>query len=172
MNENWSKVRALVSDVDGVLTNGSIVVSDVGEIKSFSVRDGMAIKLWQRSGRPFAILSGRASEPVLRRAKELGIDVVKTGRLDKQTAMEEIAESLGIPPNEMAYVGDDLPDLAPMSMSAASFCPRDAVPEVRAEAGMVVDVNGGSGVIREVVECLLKANGQWDEIVDSYRVKP
>lgn len=171
MEQKLKRVRAVVSDVDGVLTDGSIVVSEAGETKYFNVRDGMAIKLLQGSGMPFAILSGRASQPVLRRAQELGIEVVLTARLDKQVAIEEISVKLNIPVDEMAYIGDDLPDLAPMRLAAISFCPQDAVAEVRAIADVVLPVDGGKGVVRLATEALLKAQGKWAEILTAFEVR-
>ena len=163
-------IRALVSDVDGVLTDGSIVVSEQGETKFFSVRDGMAIKLLQKAGIQFALLSGRASKPVTKRAAELGIDVVKTGRLDKQTALTEIAAELGVPFENMAYIGDDLPDLAPIRLCAVGFAPKDAVDEVLAAADHVAPVDGGRGVVRYVAELILKAQGRWADIVAGFEV--
>ncbi len=168
--ERLKEIRALVSDVDGVMTDGSIVVSEAGETKFFSVRDGMAIKLLQKAGIQFALLSGRASKPVTKRAAELGIDEVKTGRLDKQTAITEISRALGVPFHQMAYIGDDLPDLAPLQLCLAGFAPMDAVEEVLAAADHVVPVAGGRGVVRHVAELILKAQGRWAEIVARYEV--
>jgi len=168
--ELLKKITVVVSDVDGVLTDGSIIVGPAGETKVFNVRDGMGIKLFQKSGGQFALLSGRASKPVLARAAELGIDVVKTGRLDKQTALEEIAAALNVDPSVMAYIGDDIPDLAPIRMAALGFCPNDAVDEVKAAADCVVPLPGGGGVVRYVIEMILKARGLWDQYVAHYEV--
>lgn len=164
-------IKAVVSDVDGVMTSGEIYVGVTGETKIFSVRDGMGIKLLQKVGHQFAILSGRASEPVQRRAKELGIESVKTGRLDKQTALLEIEQEIGIPLKNMAYIGDDLPDLAPFAMVGMSFCPSNAVAEVLAAADHVVPVPGGKGVVRHVVEMILMAQGRWADCVKAFEVQ-
>lgn len=169
--EILNHITAVVSDVDGVMTDGTIIVSPEGETKHFSVRDGMAIKLLQKAGIEFALLSGRESKPLRQRADELGIRVIKTGRIDKQTALEEIVTELGIPVQQMAYIGDDLPDLAPIQMVAAGFCPQDAVPEVCA-AAHVVPVNGGRGVVRHVAEIILKQRGLWEGMVRHFEVKP
>ncbi len=169
--ENLTRIRALVSDVDGVLTSGSIFVGESGETKVFNVRDGMGIKLLQGAGYPFAILSGRRSAPLMERARELGIEVVKTGRLDKQRALEEIQQELGVPMEAIAYIGDDIPDLAPLAMAAAGFCPVDAVEEVKAAADHIVPLPGGGGVVRYVIEMLLKAQGLWRECVARFEVK-
>lgn len=164
-------IKAVISDVDGVMTDGSIIVNQAGETKHFSVRDGLGIKLLQKGGLEFAILSGRHSQPLRDRAAELGINVVKTGRIDKQTAMNEIVAELGIPAHHCAYIGDDLPDLAPLQMAAVGFCPRDAVAEVLGQADHVVPVSGGRGVVRYVVEMVLKAQNLWDPMVASFEVK-
>lgn len=163
-------VRALVSDVDGVMTKGEIYVGAAGETKIFSVRDGLGIKLLQKAGLEFALLSGRASDPVRARAQELGIRSVKTGRIDKQVALREIEREIGIPCHQMAYIGDDLPDLAPLAMVAVGFCPRNAVEEVRAAADLVVPIDGGNGVVRHVVEIILKAQGVWANCVSAFEV--
>lgn len=169
--ENLSKIRALVSDVDGVLTSGSIFVGESGETKVFNVRDGMGIKLFQGVGYPFALLSGRRSAPLAARAHELGIEVVKTGRLDKQRALEEIRAELKISMEAIAYIGDDIPDLAPLTMAAVGFCPMDAVEEVKAVADHIVPLPGGLGVVRHVVEMVLKAQGLWRGCVARFEVK-
>ena len=165
------EIRALVTDVDGVMTNGAITVGAQGETKTFNVRDGFAIKLLQKTGHEFALLSGRASAPVEARAKELGIAVVKVGRIDKQRALGEIVAELGIPANQIAYIGDDLPDLAPLQMAAVSFCPCDAAAEVRAIVDHIVPLEGGRGVVRYVVETILKAQGLWRSCVSRFEVE-
>jgi len=168
--ERLKDIKALVSDVDGVMTDGSITVSSIGEIKTFSVRDGLGIAQFMKLGYRFALLSGRASEPVQARAKELGIAVVKTHRIDKQTAITEISDELGIPLAEMAYIGDDILDLAPIRLAGLGFCPSDAVDEVRAAADHIVPVAGGRGVVRHVIELILKAQGRWPEVVSQFEV--
>lgn len=162
-----NQIKAIVTDVDGVMTNGGIIVG-AGETKVFSVRDGLAISLLRKTGHAFAILSGRKSAPVEARAAELGISVVMTGRLDKETAFREIVDQLGIPPEAIAFIGDDLPDLAPMRLAALACCPRDAVAEVRAAADLIVPVDGGQGVVRHVIELVLKAQGHWDQLVRAF----
>jgi 3-deoxy-D-manno-octulosonate 8-phosphate phosphatase (KDO 8-P phosphatase) len=169
--QNIHQIKAVVSDVDGVLTDGSIVVGPQGETKTFSVRDGLGISLLQKSGLAFALLSGRASAPVETRARELGIAVVKTGRLDKQTALLEIAEALNLGLDQIAYIGDDLPDLAPLQMAAVSFCPRDAVAEIQACVDEVVPAAGGRGAVRYVCERILKAQNLWDRHPAFFEVK-
>ena len=169
--EKLRNIKALVSDVDGVMTDGTIVVSEGGETKHFSVRDGLGIKLMQKAGLQFALLSGRHSAPLEERARELTITAVKIGRIDKQAALMELVAETGVPVEEMAYIGDDLPDLAPLQMVAAPFCPANAVEEVQAIAE-TVPLDGGRGVVRYVIERILKAQGRWDELVRYFEVKP
>ncbi len=163
--QHLNDIEAVVTDVDGVLTDGSIIVSEQGETKCFNVRDGMGFRLLQRVGIKVAILTGRSSFAVKNRARELDIDVLKMGRMDKQTALAEISEELGIAQDRIAYIGDDLPDLAPIRLAAMGFCPQDAVAEVLAAADCVVPVVGGAGVVRHVAELILKAQGRWFELV-------
>ncbi len=170
--ERLKQIEALVSDVDGVMTDGGITVGPEGEVKTFSVRDGLGISLFMGSGHRFALLSGRASEPVTKRARELGIAVVKTDRRDKQTALTEISDELDTAFDKMAYIGDDILDLAPLRLAALGFCPSDAVDEVRAAADHIVPVAGGRGVVRHVIEMILKAKGLWPDIVARFEVKP
>lgn len=169
--DNLKNIRALVSDVDGVMTSGEIYVGITGETKIFSVRDGMGIKLFQKVGHEFALLSGRASEPVQKRAAELAIRSVKTGRLDKQTALLEIESEIGIPLKQMAYIGDDLPDLAPLAMVGVGFCPANATEEVKAAADIIIPVDGGKGVVRYAIEQILKAQNLWQECVRAFEVQ-
>ena len=155
-------VRLLVLDVDGVLTDGSIVYSDSGEeFKRFHVRDGSAIKLWQRAGHAVAFLSGRSSAAVSRRAAELGVTLVLQGRADKSAALDEILAACGMTASETCAVGDDLQDLPVLTRAGVAVAVADACPEVRAAADYVTMTPGGSGAVREVVEHLLKLQGRW-----------
>jgi len=164
------RIKAIVTDVDGVLTDGSIHITPQGEGKTFSVLDGMGFKIAQKIGLKTAILSGRYSKVLDMRSQELGIETVKMGRLDKQSALLEIVEEMDIPLEEMAYIGDDLLDLPPLCMVLAGFCPLDARDEVK-EKARVVPVPGGKGVFREVVELILKAQGRWGDVLARFEVK-
>lgn len=155
-------VRLLVLDVDGVLTDGSIVYSDAGEeLKRFHVRDGAAIKLWQRAGHAVAFLSGRSSPAVSRRAAELGVTLVLQGRADKSAALDEILAACEVTAAEACAVGDDLQDLPVLGRVGLAVAVADACPEVRAAAGHVTMTPGGAGAVREVVEYILKLQGRW-----------
>ena len=159
-------IELLVLDVDGVLTDGLIVVDDLGvESKHFHVRDGSAIALWRRAGHRVAILSGRRAEVVDRRAAELGIAPVIQGAKDKAAALRELLGGLGVVPERACYMGDDLPDLPALAVVGLAACPSDALPEVRSACQLVSDREGGRGAVRDVIEAVLRLQGRWDELV-------
>lgn len=156
----------ILSDVDGVMTDGSIIIDNSGvETKSFHVRDGLGIKLWQQTGFMFGILTSRNSRIVKLRAAELGISIVRQGFEEKLAAAREIFATTNIQPAEVCYVGDDLPDLPVMLDVGLSVAVSDAVAEVRSTAKWVLDTPGGHGAIRELIERLLKAKGRWEDCV-------
>lgn len=153
-------VTLLVLDVDGVLTDGSIVYDDAGhEIKSFHVRDGVGIRSWQRLGFMAAILTGRGGGAVERRAEELGISLLRQGSSDKGAAFLEMCREAGVEPRDAAFVGDDWPDLAPMRACGYPIAVADAAEAVRSIAAFVTSTPGGRGAVREAVEHLLEARG-------------
>ena len=155
-------IRLLVLDVDGVLTDGSIIIDDNGvESKHFHVRDGAAIALWIKGGRQAAILSGRSARCVDRRAAELGISPVVQGSSSKGDALRAIVADLGVTLDQTAFMGDDLADLPALALAGFSACPGDAAPEVHAVADHVAAAPGGRGAVREVIEVLLKAQDAW-----------
>ena len=163
-------VRLLVLDVDGVLTDGSIVYSDSGEeLKRFHVRDGSGLKLWALAGMRTAILSGRSSPAVSRRAAELGIGVVLQGRSDKLAALAEILAATGCAASQSCAIGDDLQDLPLLNAVAVAVAVADACPEVRRMADYVTATPGGRGAARDLVEWLLKRQGRWDDLITSDR---
>ncbi len=153
----------VLSDVDGVLTDGAITIDNSGvESKSFSVRDGLAIKLWQQSGFTFGILTARNSQVVKLRASELGVTIVRQGFRDKLPAAREIFAQLGVQPEQVCYIGDDLPDLPVLYEVGLPVAVADAAPEVREAAEWVTNTKGGRGAVRELIERLLKAKGLWE----------
>ena len=165
-----SDIRLLCLDVDGVLTDGSILVDDQGvETKRFFVRDGTALRAWQRSGGVVAIITGRGGEALQRRAGELGIDLVRSRVADKGPVFQALLSELGITAREAAMVGDDLPDLPVLDRCGYPVAVQDAVPEVKAVARFVTSCPGGRGAVREVVEHLLQARGAWDAEVAFHR---
>ncbi len=157
-------IRLILSDVDGVLTDGLITIDNAGiESKTFHVRDGLAIKLWQRCGFRFGIITARSSQIVKLRAAELGIELVRQGATDKLAIAREIMQQSQTQPHEVAYIGDDLPDLPVMTAVGLSIAVADAVSEIRAAAVWTTQLPGGRGAVREAIERLLKAKGSWDQ---------
>lgn len=154
-------LRMLALDVDGVLTDGRITYSASGEeLKSFNIKDGLGIKLLQRSGMEVAIITGRRSPMVERRAAELGIETIVQGREDKLLALRELCEARGLTLAECAYMGDDLPDLAAIRAAGVGLSVADGAAAARAAADWVSSRAGGSGAVREACEALLDARGQ------------
>lgn len=164
------RVRWLILDVDGVLTDGRIVYADDGrELKSFHVRDGSGIKFWREAGNEIAIISGRSSPAVGRRAKELGIERIYQGQRDKREAFRELLSKTGADPSAIAAIGDDLPDLPLLHSCGVGIAVADACSELRASADYVTALPGGAGAVREAVEWILKRQGRWDAVVAGYR---
>ena len=162
-------IELLVLDIDGVLTDGRIIYADSGElIKAFDVTDGTGIKYWHRLGKVSALISGRDSAAVTKRADELGIERVSQGVKDKLPVFERLLEELGRGAAQTAYVGDDLTDLPVMRAVGFSVAPAQARPEVRAAADYVTRAEGGRGAVREVIELMLKAQGLWEGIMKRY----
>lgn len=156
-------IRLLLSDVDGVLTDGSIVIDNLGvESKTFFVRDGLAIKLWQRSGFSFGLLTARNSQVVKLRAAELEIPTVRQGFSDKLPAARKIFAELKVSPEEVCYIGDDLPDIPVLSVVGLPVAVADAADEVKNVATWVTTKPGGRGAMRELIERLMKAKGCWE----------
>ncbi|MCB9846204.1 MAG: HAD hydrolase family protein [Phycisphaeraceae bacterium] len=154
------RVRLLVLDVDGVLTDGSIYLDDQGnETKRFNVRDGLAIKVWQEAGLGIAIATARSGTAVRHRMRELGVATLIQGSMNKREALRSIEQRTGVPLNEMAYMGDDWPDLAPMAAVGYAMAVADAAPEVRNAAAWCSTRPGGRGAVREAIEHLLEARG-------------
>ena len=159
-------IRLILSDVDGVMTDGRIIYDNSGvETKCFHVRDGLGIKLWQRAGYHFAIITSRTSDIVRLRAAELGITTVRQGVSDKWTAALDVFKSLNIKPEETCYVGDDLPDLSVMRRVALPVSVGDGAEDVRQSARWTTRLHGGQGAIRELIERLLKAKAQWEDFI-------
>ncbi|HUP44803.1 MAG TPA: HAD family hydrolase, partial [Thermoanaerobaculia bacterium] len=155
-----SDIKVIVSDVDGVWTDGRIIYSgEQRETKEFHVRDGLAVKLAQRAGITVVLLTSRRSAAVERRARELGITEVRQGVSNKLEETERIAMKLGVSFDQMLYIGDDLPDLGPMKRVAVSAAPADAAPEVLEAATWKLASDGGRGAFRELVERLLRERG-------------
>ena len=157
-----SRIRLLVLDVDGVLTDGGLFVSASGEeAKRFHVHDGLALVAARKAGLQIAILSARASAAVTRRMTELGVGEVHQGVTDKAGALDALRERLGLAVGEVAMMGDDLPDLPAMAHAGLALAPANAAAEVKRAAHWVARRRGGDGAVREAVEMLLKSRRAW-----------
>lgn len=167
--EAAKRIRLVVLDVDGVLTDGSIWTGPEGElVKRFYTRDGLGLILLQKAGIPVAILTGRISKQTAMRASELGIKAVRQGKTFKGDDFLDIAKELGVSPEEVAYMGDDVPDIPPLKLAGLPACPADADPSVLPLAKFVSPAPGGQGAVRSLAELILRAQGKWDELVNTY----
>jgi 3-deoxy-D-manno-octulosonate 8-phosphate phosphatase (KDO 8-P phosphatase) len=159
-------LRLLLTDVDGVLTDGTVLfLPDGREAKAFHIRDGLGVVLARRAGLKVGLLSGRHSDVTEQRARELGIALVRQGVTDKGAGFREILKEEGLAPHEVAYMGDDLNDLPVITEVGLSGAPADAPFEVKSAAFMVTDARGGHGCFREFVEAILRARGDWDALL-------
>lgn len=169
MNERLEKIRMLLLDVDGVLTDGRIIFDSNGvESKFFNVKDGHGIKMLQRAGIEVAILSGRSSQVVTNRAAELGISRAHQGALDKLAVYGTILAETGLTDDQIAFIGDDVIDLPLLRRVGFAAVPSDAVAEVLPYAHFVTRNNGGWGAVREVCDLILQAQGAWEEATARY----
>ena len=161
-----SKVRLVVLDVDGVLSDGCIVFSNEGELfKAFNVRDGLGIKLLQRAGIEVAILTGRTSGIVARRAEELGMKRIEQGKLRKLPTLLKMLDELNISAEELAYMGDDLPDLPCLRIAGFAATPKNGNPDLFPYVHWRSSFDGGHGAVREMAEHILKSQGKWDALM-------
>ena len=164
MEDRLARVRLLILDVDGVMTDGRIILDGQGEeTKNFHVRDGQGLNLLIRAGIEVVIISGRQSRAVEHRAKELGIREVYQGVKNKVRVLEELIQRKGLEKEQVCCVGDDLPDLPLFREVGISIAVADAVPELLDAATFITKKRGGKGAVREVCEWILKASHQWPE---------
>lgn len=163
--ERCRALKLLLSDVDGVMTDGTVLLlPEGGEAKAFHVRDGLGVVLAQHAGLRTGVLSGRFSEAVKRRASELGMAIVSQGVSDKLSELREILDREDLEAHEVAYIGDDINDLPVLTEVGLSAAPADAPMEVRLQAFMVMDALGGHGCLREFIEAILRARGDWERV--------
>jgi len=160
-----ARVRLLVFDVDGVLTDGTITVS--GE-RRWSVTDGFGFLLARRGGLKTALCSGRDDPEIAARAERLKIDGLRLGRMDKGAGVAELAVELGVTPAETLFVGDDLFDLPGLAAAGVAAAPADARPELRRRADWVLSAPGGRGAAREAIEAVLRARGDWERVMAEF----
>jgi len=169
MEDKLKKVRLVIMDVDGVLTDGRIVLGGHGqEFKFFNVKDGHGIVLLHRVGIKTAIITGRKSEVVERRAKELGIPFIFQDSKDKLATYERLKRKAGVKDHEVAYIGDDLVDIPIMIRAGVAVAVADAHTQVKEAAHLVTQAPGGKGAVREFIELLLQIQGKWDKATGQY----
>jgi len=162
-------IELILADVDGVLTAGQIIFNNQGiETKQFHIRDGLGIRLWQRAGYKFGLITGRSSHVVKVRAAELGIEIVRQTAEDKLPVAQEILGQLNLAPERVCYIGDDLPDVPVIRYVGLGVAVADACPEARTAAHHVTTLGGGSGAVRETIELVLKAQRRWDDLIQKY----
>jgi 3-deoxy-D-manno-octulosonate 8-phosphate phosphatase (KDO 8-P phosphatase) len=168
------QIKILLMDVDGTITNGSVVLlsqpdGSALEIKTFDAHDGQGLSLARTSGLRTGVITGRGSAALRRRARELNIEFVYESQPHKISAYEEILEKTGAAESEVAYIGDDLPDLTVMKRVGLAVAVADSAAEVIAAAHFVTKAIGGKGAARETVELILKSKGIWEKMIDKAR---
>lgn len=157
-----TQVKAFIFDVDGVLTDGTLLALASGEqVRSFNIKDGFAIRHALKKGYPVGIISAREEEGVRRRLLSLDITDIYLGTENKQTAFAQFLAQHNLTPDQVAYMGDDIPDLAVMQQCGVAACPEDAVPDVMWVANYISGKPGGKGAVRELIEAVLKMQGNW-----------
>jgi 3-deoxy-D-manno-octulosonate 8-phosphate phosphatase (KDO 8-P phosphatase) len=166
IDERARRIRLLLFDVDGVLTDGVVVMhADGSESKGFHIKDGAAIVWAQRAGLPVGLLSARSSGATTHRAAQLAIRIVQQGVTSKLSAFEQILKSSGLAEEAVSYMGDDLLDQPVLNRAGLAAAPADAAREVRQAVHWVSTARGGRGAVRELIELVLRAQGRWDGIV-------
>jgi 3-deoxy-D-manno-octulosonate 8-phosphate phosphatase (KDO 8-P phosphatase) len=165
------KITVLIMDVDGVMTDGKIIIDDLGnETKHFNARDGHGMKLLMRSGVEVYLLTGRESKVVEHRAAELGVQEIYQGSKDKGEKLDFILNEKGLSGDMVAYMGDDIVDIPVFRKVGFSVAVADACEEVKQIADYVTEKKGGNGAVREVCEMILKVQGQWESVVSRYQM--
>jgi len=158
----FPQIKVVVLDVDGVLTDGSIVVTNSGEEhRIMNTKDGFALSHAAKVGFPVWVISGGKSEGVAVRLKRLGLLEVHIGIDNKLSLLHKLMHKYDIKKEELLYMGDDLPDFAPMQMAGIAVCPQDAVPEIKAIAHYIVPIDGGKGCVRMLLREVLQMQGKW-----------
>jgi YrbI family 3-deoxy-D-manno-octulosonate 8-phosphate phosphatase len=169
LEELCRPIRLMLSDVDGVLTDGGLTFDNQGvESKRFHVRDGMGIRLWQKAGYRFGVITNRNSNIVKNRMTELGVELVCQGVGNKLTAFRAILDELHLTSDQVCYIGDDLPDLVVVREAGLGVAVADACEELRQAARYVTQLPGGTGAVRETIEYVLKAQLFWEALVQTY----
>jgi len=166
LERRCESIELILSDVDGVMTDGAVIFDNQGiEAKRFHIRDGLGIRLWQKAGYRFGLITGRTSQVVKLRAAELGVDPVRQGVTDKLSAARGIFGELQLEASRVCYIGDDLLDIALMQTVGLGVAVADAVDEVRQAAHHTTTAAGGRGAVRETIELILKHQQRWDDLI-------
>ncbi len=169
--EGLEKIKMLVLDLDGVFTDGTIIINaDGSESKRYSVIDGHGIKMWQRAGFKTAIISGRAAKATSIRAEQLGIEYVFQGCKEKLPVFEQLLDEARLKADEVAFVGDDVIDIPLAKRAGLGVAVANGVDEMKQCADYITQKKGGEGAVREVVELILKTTGKWDALMERYLI--
>jgi 3-deoxy-D-manno-octulosonate 8-phosphate phosphatase (KDO 8-P phosphatase) len=164
--ERLKQVTTFVFDVDGVLTDGTVLLLENGlQARRMNIKDGLALQLAQRAKR-LVVVSGSYSEPVLKRLQYLGLTEIYLGTKDKLVFLKSYLQQHNLDWNGVLYMGDDLPDMGVLKSAGFACCPADAVPEVKAVCHYISTKSGGAGCVRDVIEKVLKLSGHWQEETD------
>jgi 3-deoxy-D-manno-octulosonate 8-phosphate phosphatase (KDO 8-P phosphatase) len=160
----FKSIKLFVLDVDGVLTDGSLLVLNDGQMaRSMNIKDGYALQLAIKKGYKILVISGGVSEAVKNRLEKLGISDISMNVVDKKDVLLSYVTGHGLNWPEVLYMGDDIPDMVPMQMAGLACCPFDAVPEIKALSHYISPLNGGKGCVRDVIEKVMKLNNDWND---------
>jgi 3-deoxy-D-manno-octulosonate 8-phosphate phosphatase (KDO 8-P phosphatase) len=161
--QQFKPIKLFALDVDGVLTNGSLLLLQDGQMaRSMNIRDGFALQLAIKKGYQILVISGGKDEAVRHRLNHLGVKEVLLGVTNKSAALVEFVQQHSLKWEEVLFMGDDIPDLQVMKISGLACCPSDAAPEIKAVSQYISPLNGGNGCVRDIIEKVLKLNGHWD----------
>lgn len=170
--EKAKKIRLLILDVDGILTNGTLYYGPDGlELKGFNIYDGLGIKLLQKTGITVAVISAKKSDALIRRLKEINIQHAYLAQEEKISAYEELKQTLKLNDDEIAYMGDDLPDLPVLRRVGFSICVPKAPAVIQEHVDFITKKKGGKGAVRELAEFLMKSQGTYETVIQSYLTK-
>ena len=169
IEEKAKKIKLLIMDIDGVLTNGRIIYANSGDqLKFFDVTDGMGLSLFSRAGLKSAILTAKSSKIVADRSKDIHIDKVYQDALRKGEVFEKILTDFSVSSEEVCYIGDDVVDIPVLKRVGLAVSVPNAVQEVKDVAHHITTRHGGRGAVREVIDLILKSQGKWDEVMNRY----
>ncbi|WP_411689273.1 KdsC family phosphatase [Acinetobacter indicus] len=171
--EQARHIEALVLDVDGILSDGFVTLTNSGdEIKNFDIRDGLGMKLVQQAGVKVIIITGRTSHIVEKRMNALGVDLIYQGREDKGVALREACAQLNLAPEDCLYMGDDWPDLSAFAIAGMKVTVPNGHVEVRRRADLVTQAQGGRGAVREICDMILMSKGVYEQLLEKYTAIP